>query len=79
MDKIQKGVYEHFKGKRYEVLDVAIHSETLEAMVVYKALYKGDYPQGTLWVRPLSMFKENVSVDGKFVPRFRYLKKRGPN
>ena len=73
MDQIQKGLYEHFKGKRYEVIDVAIHSETLEPMVIYKALYTGDFPEGTLWTRPLGMFKENVPVDGKLVPRFRYL------
>jgi hypothetical protein len=73
MDKIQKGIYEHYKGKRYEVLDVAMHTETLEPMVVYKALYIGDFPQGTLWVRPLAMFKENVTIDGKLVPRFQFL------
>lgn len=73
MDQIQKGLYEHYKGKRYEVLDVAMHSETLEPMVIYKMLYKGNFPQGTLWVRPLAMFKENVTVNGKLVPRFRYL------
>jgi len=71
MDEIQKGLYEHYKGKRYEVVDVAIHTETLEPMVIYKALYKGDFPEGTLWVRPLAMFKENVTVNGKLVPRFR--------
>jgi hypothetical protein len=73
MNQIQKGLYEHFKGKRYEVLDVAMHSETLELMVIYKALYQGDFPRGTLWVRPLAMFKEEVSVNGKLVPRFKYL------
>ena len=73
MDQIQKGLYEHYKGKRYEVINVAIHTETQEPMVIYKALYKGDFPEGTLWVRPLAMFKENVPVDGKLVPRFRYL------
>ena len=72
MNKIPKGLYEHYKGKRYEVVDVAIHSETLEPMVVYKALYQGDFPQGTLWVRPLKMFIEHVSVHGKLVPRFQY-------
>jgi hypothetical protein len=65
------GFYEHFKGKRYEVLGVARHSETLEPMVVYKALYKGDFPEGSLWVRPLAMFEENVVAGGKSVPRFR--------
>lgn len=73
MNQIQKGQYEHYKGKRYEVLDVAVHTETLETMVIYKALYKGDFPEGTLWVRPLTMFKENVTIEGKVVPRFRQL------
>ena len=70
---IPKGIYEHYKGKRYEVLDVARHTETGETMVIYKALYKGDLPEGTLWVRPLAMFKEDVTVNGKQVPRFKYL------
>lgn len=70
---MKKGIYQHFKGKRYEVIDIARHSETLEMMVVYKALYKGEFPEGSLWVRPLSMFQEMVSVDGKQVPRFEYL------
>jgi hypothetical protein len=73
MDQIQKGIYEHYKGNRYEVLDVGIHTETREPLVIYKALYQGNFPEGTLWVRPLAMFKENVTVDGKLVPRFRYL------
>ena len=71
MNKIPKGLYEHYKGKRYEVIDVAKHTETLESMVIYKALYKGDFPERTLWVRPLKMFQENVTVDGKSTPRFR--------
>ncbi len=71
MSDIQKGIYEHYKGKRYEVMDVARHSETMELMVVYKALYKGDFPDGLLWVRPLNMFQENVLVNGQSVPRFR--------
>ena len=72
---IQKGEYEHYKGKRYEVLDIAVHTETREPMVIYKALYKGDFPEGTLWTRPLAMFKENITVDGKIMARFRYLGK----
>lgn len=75
MNQIRKGLYEHFKGKRYEVIDVAVHSETLEPMVIYKALYEGDFPQGTLWVRPLTMFKEEVLVDGKLMLRFRCIQK----
>ncbi len=71
--KIQKGIYEHYKGKRYEVIDLGFHTEMREPVVIYKALYQGDFPEGTLWVRPLAMFQETVSVDGKQVPRFRYI------
>jgi hypothetical protein len=67
------GIYEHYKGKRYEVVGEAIHTETREPMVIYKALYKGDFPEGTLWARPMAMFKENVTVNGKSIPRFRAL------
>lgn len=69
----EPGIYEHYKGKRYELVDVAYHSETREPMVIYKMLYASDFPFGTLWVRPLSMFIENVDVNGVLVPRFRYL------
>lgn len=65
------GLYEHYKGNRYQVLGVAIHSETLEELVVYKALYG----EGLTWVRPLKMFLENVEVDGDTKPRFKYLGK----
>ena len=68
---ILKGKYKHYKGNLYEVMDVAKHSETLEEMVVYKALY---LPEGeNLWVRPLKMFTEEVVVEGKKMPRFEYL------
>ena len=60
------GIYRHFKGKRYEVLGLARHSETLEDMVVYRALYG----EGELWVRPLAVFDEMVEVDGRRVARF---------
>lgn len=70
---IQKGLYEHYKGKRYEVIDVAHHSETLEVLVIYKMLYASDYPEGTLWARPLSMFEERVMVKDQLVPRFKYI------
>ena len=66
---LKKGVYQHFKGQRYEVLDVARHSETQEEHVVYRALY-GDHG---LWLRPLSMFTENVERGGKIVPRFAWI------
>ncbi len=67
---IEKGVYCHYKGKEYEVLYTAKHSETLEEMVVYRALYG----EGKVWVRPLSMWNESVDVDGKQVPRFKRVK-----
>jgi hypothetical protein len=61
------GLYEHYKGLRYKVLAVARHSETLEELVVYQALYGEE----GVWVRPLSMFLENVVIDGKPHPRFK--------
>ncbi len=61
-----KGIYRHYKGHLYQVLEVVTHSETEEKLVLYKALY-GDFG---LWVRPLSMFAETVSVAGKTLPRF---------
>lgn len=64
--EIKSGKYRHFKGMEYEVLYVAKHSETLEDMVVYRALY-GD---GGIWVRPASMWSEKVYKDGRTVPRF---------
>jgi len=71
MSHIQNGIYEHYKGNRYEVVGEAIHTETQEPMVIYKALYKGNFPEGTLWARPLAMFKENVTINGVSVPRFK--------
>lgn len=62
-------IYEHYKGLRYKVLGVARHSESLEELIVYQALY-GD---NDIWVRPLGMFLENVKVDGKALPRFKLL------
>jgi len=64
--KISLGKYRHYKGNTYEVIGVAKHSETLQEMVVYRALYG----ENELWVRPLSMFLEEVEADGKKVPRF---------
>lgn len=63
---IKKGIYRHYKGGRYEVIGVARHSETLEEMVVYRALYG----EGGLWVRPASMWNEWVEKDGQKVLRF---------
>jgi len=66
---IPSGHYLHYKGNRYEVIGVARHSETDELLVVYRPLYG----EGALWVRPLSMFTQTVTVEGREVPRFRYL------
>ena len=69
MNEIKPGKYRHFKGNEYEVLGIAQHSETLEPMVVYKALY-GD---GGLWVRPAAMWDEEITRDGKTFKRFQYI------
>lgn len=67
--KVEKGIYEHYKNKYYEVLDVARHSETLEYVVVYRML-AGDFG---LWVRSINMFLEQVEVNGIKVPRFKFI------
>ena len=64
---VEPGRYIHFKGGEYEVIGVAAHSETLEEMVVYRALYG----EGGLWVRPASMWNETVMYQGRNVARFR--------
>ena len=69
MNSIPPGRYRHYKGKDYTVIGVARHSETEEELVVYRQEY-GEYG---LWVRPLPMFLETVEVAGKRVPRFQYL------
>ena len=69
MEEIKTGRHRHFKGNEYEVLFVAKHSETLEPMVVYRALYG----EGGIWVRPLSMWNETVIRDGKEEKRFTYI------
>ena len=63
------GKYKHYKGNEYEVLGVANHSETLEKMVVYQALYG----EKEIWVRPLYMWDEEVEVNGKTVKRFEFI------
>ncbi len=69
--KIKPGIYKHYKGGLYKVLFIARHSETLEEMVVYEHVEKS---ADKYWVRPLSMFKESVLVDGKKVRRFTLIK-----
>ncbi|HAT9776588.1 TPA: DUF1653 domain-containing protein [Legionella pneumophila subsp. pneumophila] len=66
MSFIKRGIYRHYKGNLYEVIDVARHSESLEDMVVYRALY-GDFE---LWVRPLKMFLEDIEINGEVQKRF---------
>ena len=66
---MQTGIYEHYKGNRYLVIDTVTHSETEETMVLYRTMY-GDED---LWVRPYTMFFENVELDSKTTPRFKYI------
>ncbi len=72
---LKLGIYEHYKsGKKYRVISMAKHSETLEDMVVYEALYENEMSK--LWVRPLSIFLEEVEFEGKRIPRFTYLSEK---
>lgn len=67
---VKPGIYRHYKGNEYEVIDTVRHSETEEELVLYRALYG----ERGLWVRPAEMFAETVTIEGKSVPRFAYLK-----
>ena len=69
MEPLKPGRYRHFKGDEYELIGTAKHSETLEPMVVYRALYG----EGGLWVRPAAMWTEQVERDGYSGPRFVYI------
>lgn len=68
---LQLGKYRHYKGREYRVIGVAKHSETLEDLVIYEALYDNELSK--LWVRPLAMFESDVELDGKWVKRFEYV------
>lgn len=70
--EVKPGIYRHFKGNEYEVLGTALHSETQEPMVVYRALY-GSFG---LWVRPAAMWNETVDRDGYHGPRFTFLREK---
>ena len=70
MTRLKSGIYKHYKGNEYRVIDTATHSETLEEVVVYRPLYG----EGKLWVRPLDMFLETVEVNGKTVERFSFIR-----
>ena len=69
MEEIKLGKYRHFKGGEYEVLGVALHSETQEEMVVYRALYG----EGKIWVRPAAMWNDFVERDGNRYKRFTFV------
>ena len=66
---LKAGLYQHFKGNQYQVMDVVRHSETEEELVLYRALYG----ERGLWVRPVELFMGDKELDGKLVPRFTYL------
>ena len=70
MEDIKLGIYKHYKGNEYRVLGIATHSETLEKLVVYQALY-GSYG---IWVRPINMWNEIVEVNGQQVKRFEFIR-----
>jgi len=74
MENLKLGKYQHYKGKFYEVIGTARHSETLEELVVYRALYNSkEFGKNALWVRPKKMFLETINIDGKEVPRFKFV------
>jgi hypothetical protein len=68
MNEIKLGKYRHYSGREYELVGIARHSETLEEMVIYRALY--DSEEFGMWVRPKEMFSEKVKIGGKEVKRF---------
>jgi hypothetical protein len=72
--EIKKGIYKHFKGNEYEVIDIGFHSETQEPFVVYRALYG----EKKLWVRPANMFLEEVDKPeiGYKGPRFVFVREK---
>jgi hypothetical protein len=74
MAKLKFGKYQHYKGKQYKILFIAINSDTLEDMVIYQGLYDDErFGKNPIWTRSLKSFLEDVVVDGKTVPRFQFL------
>ncbi len=70
---VKTGIYKHYKGNLYKVIGLARHSETLEELVIYKALYENEFGKESLWVRPIGMFTEMVRLDNQLVPRFIFM------
>lgn len=68
---ITKGLYRHYKGAEYQVIDLARHSETEKWFVVYETRYLNEAP--TTWIRPAEMFAETVEISGETIPRFQYI------
>jgi len=71
IEDFKTGIYQHFKGKKYIVLGLARHSETLDWLVIYIPLYENE--NAKMWVRPFEMFVEEVEVGDKLLPRFKYI------
>ncbi len=68
---ITPGIYQHYKGKHYQVIGLARHSESLEEYVVYQALYNSpEFGDKSLWIRPSKMFTEMIDINGKKIARF---------
>jgi hypothetical protein len=76
MAELKKGIYRHYKGRTYKVIGTARQSETLEELVIYKALYTSkEFGKNALWARPKKMFLEKITFEGKRIPRFKYIRK----
>jgi hypothetical protein len=71
MKKFTPGYYRHYKGKKYLAIGLAKHSETLEPLVIYISLYENETSQ--IWARPLEMFIDEVELDGKKIPRYKFI------
>jgi hypothetical protein len=70
MNNTINGKYKHFKGKEYEVIGIARHSENLQELVIYKALYESEFGKNAIWARPKDMFFDTVEINGAKIRRF---------
>lgn len=74
MLRVKPGKCHHFKGKNYEVIGIGHHSETLEELVIYRALYDSpEFGKNALWARPVESFIGSVEKNGKKISRFKYI------